>query len=118
MPFNTAEIMTSRHGACKYDEVTIDLKNADVELPDIYHVTEPTDQAPLYELVYRRAFGYHLEPADKPTGMVGPMFDGAYARIDYKVKELLSKKLGYPCPEVIMVHDRFETQEQYDFLCR
>ena len=118
MPFNTAEILTTRHGVCKYDEVTIDLEAAGVELPDIYHITEPTDQEPLYNLVYRQAYGYHLEPANKPTGLVGPMFAGAYARINYRIKELLTEKLGYPCPEVLKVHDRFETQEHYDFLCR
>lgn len=116
MAFNTAFLMSRRkpsslsasHGK---KEITLDLASAGITLPSFYFVTEPSAEAPLYKFVYREAFGYHLEPVDQPKGMIGPMFDGVYAIVDYKVKSALEKKLGYPISEVIHVLDRFETQE-------
>jgi hypothetical protein len=121
MAFNTASLISKR-GPSKLSacygkkEITLDMASAGITLPKHYFVTEPSAEAPLYKFVYREAFGYHLEPVDKPKGMIGPMFDGVYAIVDYKVKSALEKKLGYPISEVIHVMDRFETQKMYDAL--
>ena len=54
----------------------------------------------------------HCEPInDKGAGRVGPMFGGNYVSTsDSRFKDLAR----YPLP----VHDRYETQEQYDLLSR
>jgi hypothetical protein len=124
MTFNTAEVISSRFGdsPCSashgINEITIDLENAGLKLPDHYAVIEPSEEAPLYRVVYREAFGYHLEPVERPEGMIGPMGDGKYARIPYRLKQLLSEKAGYPVTEVLPIHDRFETPEMYERLSR
>ena len=49
------------------------------------------------------------------------MHDGMFAQIDFKVREILSKSQGVPLyavPEMMPVHNRFETQEAYNALCR
>ena len=124
MTFNTAEIITSKFGdsPCSVshgiNEITIDLENSGLKLPDHYAVSEPSKEAPLYRLVYREAFGYHLEPVEQPEGMIGPIGDGKYARIDYAITRLLRGKAGYPVGDVLPIHDRFETPEMYDFLSK
>ncbi len=124
MAFNTANLMITRHGQSRLSasygkkEITLDLASADIKIPDHYFVTEPNAEAPLYKFVYRQAFGYHLEPADQPKGMIGPVVDGVYAVIDHRVQKQLEKKLGHPINEVIRVMDRFETPEMYDALSR
>ena len=124
MAFNTAEIMTSRHGGSKLsasygkEEITLDLASAGVELPKNYFPLEANEKRPLYKFVYRAAFGYHLEPVERPEGVVGPMFDGVYAVLDYNVAKELEAIVGHPVPEAMRVMDRFETTEMYDFLSR
>lgn len=123
MAFNNASLISKR-GPSKLSacygkkEITLDLASAGITLPEYYSVEAATEEAPLYKLVYREAFGYHLEPVDQPEGMLGPMFDGVYAVIDNMVARELQKKCGYPIGEVIPVMDRFETQEMYDALSR
>ena len=113
MAFNRAHLITTKYGSKGLlrgkEEITLD-----VEIPNGYLTYEADEEAPLYKFVYREAFGFHLEPVDQPEGMIGPMANGVYAEIDYMVKEKLSKKAGYPVSQLIRVHDRFETQEQYD----
>lgn len=120
MAFNTAYLRLGKFGnrgmAFGYDEITLD-----VEIPKGYWVTEPSEKAPMHRFVWRDQFGYHLEPVDQPEGMVGPMHDGMFAQIDFKVREILSKSQGIPLyavPEMMPVHNRFETQEAYNALCR
>ena len=84
-------------------------------------MTETSEKAPLYRFVWRDQFGYHLEPADQPEGMIGPMADGMFAQLDFKVREILSRSKGIPLyavPEMMPVHNRFETQKVYDALSR
>lgn len=124
MAFNIAEIMNSRHGGGKHcasygkEEITLDLASAGVELPKHYFTLEANEERPLYKFVYREAFGYHLEPVERPEGVVGPMFSGVYAVLDYKVRKELEAIVGHPVPEAMRVMDRFETPEMYDFLSR
>lgn len=49
----------------------------------------------------------HAEPVDRPTGMVGPMMGGNFVHTS---DSRLRRIFPYPIP----VHDRFETQAQYD----
>ena len=53
---------------------------------------------------------YHIEPLNKPKNMVGPMFGGNYCTPDGSLRSITK----YPIP----IHDRFETQSQYDTLSR
>ena len=120
MSFNRAYVATSRFGSKGLlegkEEITLE-----VDLPDRYFTQEVEPDAPLYRFVWRDAFGYHLEPVDQPKGMIGPMANGVYAEIPSMVREKLAKAKGikgYAVPELMMVHDRFETQEMYDRLSR
>lgn len=124
MAFNTAKIMTSRYGGSKLsasygkEEITLDLASAGIELPEHYFTLEANEERPLYKFVYRPQFGYHLEPVERPEGVVGPMFDGVYAVLDYSLAKDLEAIVGHPVFEAMRVMDRFETQEIYDFLSR
>lgn len=124
MPFNTAEIMNSRHGGSRHstsygkEDITLDLASAGVKLPKHYSTLEANEERPLYRFVYRPQFGYHLEPVERPEGVVGPMFDGVYAVVPSMVREALEAIAGERVPDAMRVHDRFETQEMYDFLSR
>lgn len=57
---------------------------------------------------------YFIEPVKKPKNVCGPMFGGSYADTSNcrAWPEMLGERIGRPIP----VHDRFETQEQYDAL--
>ena len=68
MSFNTANILRGKYGSSNGpDEITIDHKDAGIDIPDHYWVTEADDEKPLYKLVYRPQFGYHLAPvAENP----------------------------------------------------
>jgi hypothetical protein len=122
MAFNTAKLVrTSKSSILNAsngcEEITLEIDG----LPDNYFTSEPTPDKPLYRFVWRDAFGYHLEPVDQPDGMVGPMADGVYAKIQYEVQMTLARQKGikgYAVPELMRVHDRFETQEMYDALSR
>lgn len=73
-------------------------------------VTEPSDPERTLVLVRRMMRGkraYYLRPYIEPKGMVGGMFGGNYAKVDYDI-------CRYPLP----IHDRYETQEQYEALSR
>ena len=118
MSFNTATILNPNadtdlalsHGL---KEITVDF-----EVPSGYVSSEPSFECPLYDLVFRPQFGFHLEPRIKPEGLIGGMFDGKYAKVDSMVREWMSSKAGYPVSQVLAIHDRFETQSQYDALTR
>jgi hypothetical protein len=75
---------------------------------------EPTAELPELKLVRRRLGGrygeyLHAEPVEKPSGMCGPMFGGNY---------ITSSDSRFPGIYPIPVHDRYETQEEYDALSR
>ncbi len=56
---------------------------------------------------------YYIEPVVKPKHKVGPMFGGSFADTsDAAWAYILGETTGRPIP----IHDRFETQEQYDLL--
>lgn len=56
---------------------------------------------------------YYIEPVMKPKGVIGPMFGGSFADTSDGIwAEILGEKVGRAVP----IHDRFETQEQYDLL--
>ena len=118
MTFNTATILnptndTSLSLSHGLKEITVNF-----EVPSGYASSKPSFERPLYDLVFRPQFGFHLEPRIKPEGLIGGMFDGKYAKVDYMVKEWMSRKAGYPVSQVLAIHDRFETQSQYDALTR
>lgn len=75
-------------------------------------IFEVDDDTPALKLVVRwRGTDneyIHCEPVgERPEGSVGPMFGGNYvSSSDSRVRDVCK----YPIP----VHDRFETQEQYD----
>ena len=70
----------------------------------------------LVKVVRRELFGrviYHLEPVTRPTG-VGWMAGGNYASSsDSRFSELVGEMYG-----AVSIHDRQETQEQYELLSR
>lgn len=71
-------------------------------IPEIFAACPDT---PALMLV-RNQFGCHARPVDAPTGdkVIGPMFGGCF---------VTSSDSRMPA-ETIRVHDRFETQAQYD----
>ena len=120
MAFNRAYLTTSKFGSKGLLEGKKEI-TLEVEIPDGYFTQEVAPEAPLYRFVWRDAFGYHLEPVDQPEGMIGPMANAVYAEIPSMVREKLAKAKGikgYAVPELMKVHDRFETQEMYDVLSR
>jgi hypothetical protein len=75
-------------------------------------IFEPTVEAPAVRLVRRRTslsnrVYLHAEPVDKPEGMVGPMAGGNF---------IYTSDSRFPCDYPISLHDRFETQAQYNAL--
>ena len=69
-------------------------------------------------LVKRQLFGkplWYFEPLVKPKGKIGGMSGGNYCNVDYNANDDFTPYgLGFPLP----IHDRFETQEEYDALSR
>lgn len=56
---------------------------------------------------------YCIEPVMRPKHTLGPMFGGNYAcTSDSTWADILGETVGRPIP----IHDRFETQEEYDAL--
>jgi hypothetical protein len=51
----------------------------------------------------------HVEPINQPEGKIGPMAGGNF---------VYSSDSRFPGRYPLSVHDRFETQEQYDMLSR
>lgn len=75
---------------------------------------KPSSEYPAVKLVRRIIFGaeyLHAEPVDRPANAVGPMFGGAFI---YSSDSRFNAVNPYPIP----LHDRFETQEEYDLLSR
>lgn len=72
----------------------------------------PVTDRPAVRLVKRAIAGkiyLHVEPVDQPSGLIGPMFGGTF---------IYSSDSRFPSQYPIALHDRWETQEQYDALAR
>ena len=71
---------------------------------------EPNERTPAVAL-YSHGAHCIAVPVNRPNGMVGPMFGGCYiATSDSRFREAVGIYGAIP------LHDRFETQEQYDSL--
>ena len=76
--------------------------------PDVPERNTVRDAAPAFRIKTITVGGVdHLsvEPVDQPKGMIGPMFGGNYAICHHNNDGL---------PHALPIHDRFETQAQYD----
>jgi len=83
---------------------------------------EPDDRHPALILIDRGRYGKVLYPAHKkdgrwtqltPSDKVGPMFGGNFA---YSSDSRFGDAVGFY--GAVPIHDRFETQKEYDFLSR
>lgn len=89
-------------------------------LPEDCRTSAPKDDAPEVILVTRRNGAavdwVHLEPAEPcPKGLCGYLSGGNYAgTMDSRWREILGGHRG----EMVRVHDRSETWQQYDMLTR
>ena len=57
----------------------------------------------------------HIEPVIKPKGMIGPIFGGNFA---YTSNGIWANMTGEKTCKPVPIHDRFETEEQYNALSR
>ena len=58
-------------------------------------------------------------PQHAPDAIIGPMPGGAYAAsLDSRWAALCRSLIGHPYVGAVPIHDRFETQAQYDALSR
>jgi hypothetical protein len=73
---------------------------------------DPVADRPAVKLV-KRNFGnrvyLHAEPLEQPTGLVGPMAGGTF---------IYSCDSRFPSDYPIALHDRWETEQQYESLSR
>jgi hypothetical protein len=91
--------------------------------PDLEGPSEPTHHAPALVLNLRVIGGDPIlsaEPVSCPGDrlkMVGPMMGGNFVHTsDSRVSDLVRKLLGHRFYGAIALHDRWETQAQYDSL--
>ena len=132
MAFNTAYLLKSRFGSPDYteglDEIKISMEidwedgvnRGQIEISDNYSKKEiNTDDKDLYMFGFRPQFGFHLRPYHpNRKNLIGPMCNGMIAEVNSTITSQLEKMVGYPISKYISVHDRYETQEMYDALCR
>ena len=135
MSFNKAKLITSTHGGKGYteglDEIVIDMSidwsdgvdRGTLSIPKHYSKTDVDcpefDRSTLYQFEFRPQFGFHLKPIDEhKENLIGPMSNGVIAEVPSQLTRQLQKMVGYPISQYISVHDRYETQEMYDVLCR
>lgn len=75
-------------------------------------IFEPTPERPAVQLIKRqigRQTYLHAQPLEQPKGMVGPMAGGTF---------IYSSDSRFPSDYPIALHDRYETQVEYDALSR
>lgn len=78
---------------------------------------EETDPA-LFDLVLGPFGTIHLRPRNGGEG-AGPMMGGSYAgTCDSRFTHMCEELTGHPWHGAVAVHDRYESQELYDFLSR
>ena len=132
MAFNTAPLIKSTHGSPDYtegfDEIKLSMEidwedgidRGELRLSDCYRKKEVnTDDKDLYVFGFRPQFGFHLRPYNpNRKNLIGPMCNGMIAEVNSTITSQLEKMVGYPISKYIPVHDRYETQEQYDALSR
>ena len=97
---------------CSNNGISARCKQVIVVGPGIPEIFEASEDCPAVKLVRRNLFGkeyVHAEPVDQPEGLVGPMAGGAFI---YSCDSRFRKLNEYP----ISLHDRFETQAQYNAL--
>jgi hypothetical protein len=73
---------------------------------------DPVASRPAVKLVKRnmgKRVYLHAEPVDQPEGLVGPMAGGTF---------IYCNDSRFPSEYPIALHDRWETQSQYDSLSR
>ena len=107
-----ADIYKSRFGDCSNGGISSRVGTVTIIDDRIAGPFEPTDDAPAVRIVERMIMGrpyVHVEPIDQPDGMLGPMMGGTYvATSDSRLRRIAQG--GIP------LHDRFETQAQYNAL--
>lgn len=85
----------------------------------IDEIFEATPTRPAFKLTSHMRGVVTLVPVDAPKGMIGPMMGGNFANTsDSRVGRAVEKLLGQSFYGAIAIHDRFETQAQYDTLSR
>jgi len=116
----TISVFRSNLGDCsnggvtgRYDQLYLACEKGPFDVPD-------NDERLMRIVVKRYGFGdhAHIEPVNRPEGMIGPMAGGCYAgscdsRFANAVEEAIGVRFG-----VLPVHDRFETEREYRALSR
>ena len=135
MAFNQAHLITSTFGSKDFteglDQIVIsmivdwsdNIDRVELSIPKHYskiNIEDPVfDKKTLYQFEFRPQFGFHLKPIDEfKNNLIGPMCNGVIAEVPSRLTDQLSKMVGYPIGKYIPVHDRYETQEVYDNMCR
>ena len=115
---NQAYITTSHFGSKDL------LENIDrITVLGVEGIWEASDDAPLYKVEIQH-HGKNPRPILKPVdtsaraGMLGAMGNGVWAEVGKDIRDYITDLMNFPCPEMVSVHDRFETQESHDILCR
>lgn len=98
----------------RMDEIVVfsaDATNGQIAEWCMKHRVRPSDVCRLNKRMLWGEKHYYIEPVKKPRWVLGPMFGGNYASTSDAVwADMLGEKTGRPVP----IHDRFETQEEYD----
>lgn len=84
-------------------------------------IFDATSDSPAFRLECHTPGCLRLVPVGDPREKtsIGPMFGGNYAATsDSRFSEACEKLLGYRFYGAVAIHDRFETQRQYDVLSR
>ena len=90
-----------------------DATNAQIAAWCLKNRVRPSDVCRLNKRMIWGEKHYFVEPVKKPRHVLGPMFGGNFAYTsDGTWAEMLGERTGRPLP----IHDRFETQEEYDAL--
>ena len=88
--------------------------------PGIDGIFEATPTRPAFELVQHVSGCVSLRPVDGPKSkhqVIGPMFGGNFATAsDSRITSAVEKLLGRRFYGAIAIHDRYETQAQYNLL--
>ena len=100
----------------RLDEIEVfsaDTTNGEIAAWCLKHRVRPSDVCRLNKRMLWGEKHYYIEPVMRPKHTLGPMFGGSFADTsDGTWAEILGETVGRPIP----IHDRFETQEEYDLL--
>lgn len=80
----------------------------------------PSADRPAFKLIPGAFSGTAvLVPVDRPEGMIGPMFGGNMAHSsDSRFSKAVENLTGHRFYGALPIHDRFDTQADYDALTR